>query len=343
MMQNQKNRVGLFFVCMLLILTMLLSLTACTTGVETTSKSAAASTNAAASTSTAKSSSTTSTSQSAAASTSTSAATSSQGVENAASSSSGEKTKGSNGLLQSPNGKLKIAYLLDSLTNDSSQRHWQQVQNECKMRDWELIYDNNVSGNYEADATRKAFQNMMEQSPDAIVISYLDIPPIADLCVQAHEKGIGVYCIGTDISDGIMMNVCSNNSVIGAKVMAYVMDRLGGEANVMGFQTLWMTRGIRRDEVAKCLAQSKTYNVKTIEQHEVTQEGFTDEMFSVTQNWLTKYGSDLDFVWACWTAAASSVRRPWRLPAISRTTCSQSVWTAATRRGPISATATFPL
>lgn len=207
---------------------------------------------------------------------------------------------GSNGLIQHPQGKLKIAYLLDSLTNDSSQRHWQQVQNECAMRGWELIYDNNVSGNYEADATRQAFQNMMAQEPDAIVISYLDIPPIADLCVEAHNKGIGVYCIGTDISDGIMMNVCSNNSVIGAKVMAYVMDRLGGEANMIGFQNLWMTRGIRRDEIAMSMANSKTYNVATTEVHEVTPEGFLDEMFSVTENWLTKYGSDIDFLWACW-------------------------------------------
>ena len=141
---------------------------------------------------------------------------------------------------------------------------------------------------------------MMSQQPDAIVISYLDIPPIADLCLEANKKGIGVYCVGTDISDGIMMNVNSNNSVIGAKVMAYVMNRLNGEANVIGFQTLWMTRGIRRDEVAIAMANSKTYNVKTTEQHEVTQEGFTDEMFSVTENWLTKHGSDIDFVWACW-------------------------------------------
>ncbi len=203
-------------------------------------------------------------------------------------------------LIVKSDGKLKIAYLLDSLANDSSQRHWQQVQNECEMRGWELISETNVSGNYEADPTRQAFQNMMAQEPDAIVISYLDIPPIADLCVEANKKGIGVYCIGTDISDGILMNVNSNNSVIGAKVMAYVMDRLGGEANVMGFQNLWMTRGIRRDEVAMAMAGSKTYNVNTVETHEVTPEGFTDEMYGVTENWLTKHGNDIDFIWACW-------------------------------------------
>ena len=77
-------------------------------------------------------------------------------------------------------GKLKIAYLVDGLANESSQRHWIQVQNECEERGWELISDTNVSANYEADPTRNAFMNMMNQNPDAIVISYLDIPPIAE-------------------------------------------------------------------------------------------------------------------------------------------------------------------
>ena len=237
----------------------------------------------------------------------------SSGSETAAGSSSAEEMpvassgNTSDDLIVKSDGKLKIAYLLDSLSNDSSQRHWQQVQNECEMRGWELISETNVSGNYEADPTRQAFQNMMAQEPDAIVISYLDIPPIADLCVEANQKGIGVYCIGTDISDGIMMNVNSNNSVIGAKVMAYVMDRLGGEAKVIGFQNLWMTRGIRRDEMAMAMANSKTYNVASTEVHEVTPEGYTDEMYATTENWLTKHGSDIDFIWACWDGGSIAI------------------------------------
>ena len=46
--------------------------------------------------------------------------------------------KTSNDLIVKSDGKLKIAYLLDALANDSSQRHWQQVQNECETRGWEL-------------------------------------------------------------------------------------------------------------------------------------------------------------------------------------------------------------
>jgi len=210
-------------------------------------------------------------------------------------------------LKQSADGKLKVAYLVEGLFNDSSQRHWQQVQNECEMRGWELIADTNVSGNYEAEPTRNAFLNMMTQEPDCIVISYLDIPPIADLIVQAEQQGIGVYCLGTDLAPGIQSNVTSDNAILAAQVMSYVMNRLNGTAKVMGFQNLWMTRGIRRDEVAFAIANSVTYDVGELVSHNVTAEGFTDEMYSVATNWLTKYGNDIDFIWACWDGGAITI------------------------------------
>lgn len=223
-----------------------------------------------------------------------------------------------NGLKQSTDGKLKVAYLVEGLFNDSSQRHWQQVQNECEMRGWELIADTNVSGNYEAEPTRNAFQNMMVQDPDCIVISYLDIPPIADLIAEARDQGIGVYCIGTDLSDGIQCNVTSDNAVNAAKVMSYVMNRLNGVAGVIGFQNLWMTRGIRRDEVAFAIGNSTTYDVGETVSHNVTAEGFTDEMYSVATNWLTKYGNDIDFIWACWDGGAITIAQAMAVAGFTR-------------------------
>ncbi len=222
-------------------------------------------------------------------------------------SASGSVEKSATGLKVKKDGKLKIAYLVDGLFNDSSQRHWQQVQNECEMRGWELVSDTNVSGNYESDPTRNSFINMMNQNPDAIVISYLDIPPIADLCVKAANEGIGIYCVGTDLSDGIMLNVLSENTVIGAKVMSYAMQRLNGSADTIGFMDLWMTRGIRRDVVAACIAEKAGYDVGETVHHAVTPDGFTDEMFNVATNWLQKYGDKMDFIWACWDGGGITI------------------------------------
>jgi ABC-type sugar transport system substrate-binding protein len=221
-------------------------------------------------------------------------------------------------LIQKPDGKLKIAYLLDGLFNDSSQRHWQQVQNECAARGWELISDTNVSGNYEADPTRTAFQRMMTQSVDAIVFSYLDVPPFADLVIEARQRGIGVYCIGTDNAEGILLNVNSDNSILGAKIMAYAVHRMNGTGDVIGFMNLWMPRGIQRDVVAATLIERSGYDFGETVHHNITPEGFTDEMFNVATNWLNKYGNRIDMIWACWDLGSITIAQAMQAKGFTR-------------------------
>ena len=197
-------------------------------------------------------------------------------------------------------GKITVAHMLDSLSNESSQRAYLQMQNECEMRGWNLIGETDVAASYEADATRKAFERVMAQEPDAIVISYLDIPPIADLIQQARDRGIGIYSHGTDLSAGMLLNIESAQGVIGAKIASYAIQRNAGIFNTVGFIDFWAPRGVRRDIVAATLFEDGGWDVKETVHHNLTAEGYTDELFSVVTNWLTKYGGDLDFVWTCW-------------------------------------------
>lgn len=205
-----------------------------------------------------------------------------------------------NGLSVKRDGKITVAHLLDSLTNESSQRAHLQMQNEIAWRGWNLIAETDVSGSYEADATRKAFERVLVQRPDAIVISYLDIPPIADLILRARQQGIGVYSHGTDFSPGMLLNIESAQGVMGTKMASYAIQRKSGIFNAVGFIDLWMPRGIRRDIVAAALFEKGGWDVGETIHHNLTPEGYTDEEFNVVTNWITKYGDELDFVWTCW-------------------------------------------
>jgi ABC-type sugar transport system substrate-binding protein len=204
------------------------------------------------------------------------------------------------GLSVKQDGKITVAHMLDSLANESSQRAHLQMQNEIAQRGWNLIAETDVSGSYEADATRKAFERVLVQKPDAIVISYLDIPPIADLILSARQQGIGVYSHGTDFSSGMLLNVESAQAVIGAKIASYAIQRKSGIFDAVGFIDLWMARGIRRDIVAAALFEKGGWDIGETVHHNLTPEGYTDEEFNVVTNWLTKYGDNLDFVWTCW-------------------------------------------
>jgi len=191
-----------------------------------------------------------------------------------------------------------LAYLLPETTNESSIRHYQQVQNDVEERGWNLISETNAT--YEPDQTREAFQRVMDQDPDAILFSYLEVSPIRDLIVEARERGIGVYNVGTDLVPGVLLSTANSNEVIAAEIMDYVVQRMGGSGDVVGFLNLWMPRGRRRDIIAKAIIEDGWYDYGETVHFEVTPEGYTDEIFSVTQDWITEFGNDLDFVWVCW-------------------------------------------
>jgi ABC-type sugar transport system substrate-binding protein len=204
------------------------------------------------------------------------------------------------GLSVKSDGKLVIAHMLDSLTNESSQRAHLQMQNEAAARGWKLIGETDVAADYAADATRKAFERVMAQKPDAIVISYLDIPPIADLIVEARKRGIGVYSHGTDLAPGMLLNVESAQGVMAAKIASYAIQRREGVFDTAGFIDFWAPRGVRRDIITAALFEKGGWDVRETVHHNLTPAGYTDEIFNVVTNWLTKYGNKLNFVWICW-------------------------------------------
>ncbi len=202
---------------------------------------------------------------------------------------------------------LKIGYTVPDLTNESHIRNYNQVVAECKKRGWELIQDTNAT--YEGDKTRTSFQRILSQDPDAIILAYPDIPPINDLIIEARRKGVGVYSIGGDLAEGIVLHTESAPAVIAAKIMTYAIQRMNGTGDVSGFIELWMPRGFRRDIVAATLIEDGRWDFGPTEHHKLTPEGYTDEIFRVTSNWLTKYGNRMDFIWACWDLGAITIAR----------------------------------
>ncbi len=203
--------------------------------------------------------------------------------------------------------KVKVGYIVPDLTNESHIRNFGQVQKECSLRGWDLIQDTNAT--YEGDKTRTAFQRIMSQEPDVIILAYTEMPPINDLIIEARKKGIGVYSIGGDLSEGIVMHVECAPGVIAAKIMTYAIQRMNGSGDVTGFLDFFAPRGLRRDIVAAALIEQGRWDFGPTEHHKLTPEGYTDEIFRVTSNWLTKHGNRLDFVWICWDLGAITVAR----------------------------------
>jgi len=201
---------------------------------------------------------------------------------------------------------VKVAFISPEQTNESSQRQWKQLQNEVEGRGWEIVATE-LQATYEADAERTAFIRVMEKNPDAIVVAYVELNPLKDLCLEAESKGIGVYIVGEAWVPGMVGSFKSDDSIIGAQIGSYAIERLMGSAKNVGFLDLWMPRGARRDIVVAAMFEKGGYDVGNTEHHMVTPEGYTDEIFSTASQWITKYGKDIPFIWVCWDLGGITV------------------------------------
>lgn len=192
--------------------------------------------------------------------------------------------------------KPKVAFLGVNMTSESCQRNWFQAQIEAEHRGWEMIGLVDLAAPPEQ---RDAFENVINQNVDAIIIMYLTMEPLRDLIFKAREKGIGVYCIDTEIRPGIVINPTQPNGVVGAKMTYYGLDRTRGKGGVL---ILSITTHIlrRRCHAARGLLDNDWPALEILGYEDMPYPGWEKAAFDITQNYLTRFGEDLSWIFAGW-------------------------------------------
>lgn len=191
---------------------------------------------------------------------------------------------------------LHVGYIGPELTAESCQRNWHQTQIEIEHRKWKLSSEPTASG---VPVQRNALQTLIQKNVDAIVLQYVEMEPLRDLILEARKRGIGVYCIDTELRPGVLINVTIPNGVAGAMMGQFVIDRLEGKGNVA---ILNQTNHILRQRcyVARALFTSKVDwpNLNLVGFEDLPSNGWEKAAFDFTTAWLQKYGDKLDAIFA---------------------------------------------
>lgn len=192
--------------------------------------------------------------------------------------------------------KPKVAFLGVNMTSESCQRNWFHAQIEAEHRGWDMIGLIDLA---ESPEQRDAFENVINQDVDAIIIMYLTMEPLRDLILKAREKGIGVYCIDTEIREGVIINPTQPNGVVGAKMTYYGLDRTRGRGGVL---ILSITTHIlrRRTFAARGLLENDWPALDVLGYEDMPIPGWEKAAFDITQNYLTRFGEELTWIFAGW-------------------------------------------
>lgn len=191
---------------------------------------------------------------------------------------------------------VTVAICGHGLEAESCQRDYQQVKIECAHRGWEFVDCMTVR---EATKQRETMETLIRKNVDAIVIIYWDMEAIADLILQAEQAGIGVYCVDTELRPGVIVSCTQNNAVAGALMAYWGIARLNERGKVAIYSGKWHIMR-RRGYTAATLFERDFPALELVSEEFLPLEGYEQAAVNVAENWMTKYGNELDWIFSGW-------------------------------------------
>lgn len=172
-----------------------------------------------------------------------------------------------------------------------------------KGYNWEIT---DVDAKTSPEALTRYIEDYVNKQVDVIYISYADLRAAKSALEVANKAGIPVFTVDSGWTPGVVADVTSNNYVMSGKVSTYMIDKLGGKGNIVVF-------GL--DPIQACRKRADAINavlkeypgIKVLGTHNISLSNFYEDTQKAMENFLNKYGDQIDAVWTPFDEAAMAV------------------------------------
>lgn len=199
---------------------------------------------------------------------------------------------------------LDIAWVHSNAAAQSEQRvkagfeAWVQE----KGVDWNVSFlDSQGSG----EATASNLQDAVSRGVDAIIITMSDLRASKAAIDVAVQAGVPVFSVDSGYVDGIMVDVTTNNWAMSADVSPYLLDQLGGKGNLVFFRMAEHHGTRKRGDVMEKVLQEYG-DIKVLAEHNIDYTAFFEDTTATMQDYVARFGEDIDAVWAPWDEPAQA-------------------------------------
>lgn len=171
-----------------------------------------------------------------------------------------------------------------------------------KGYDWNVSFlDSGGSG----EATATNLQDAASRGVDAIIISMSDLRASKAAIDVALDAGVPIFSVDSGYVDGVMVDITTNNWAMSADVSPYLLDQLGGEGNLIFFRMAEHHGTRKRGDVMEVVL--KEYGgIKVLAEHNIDYTAFFEDTTSSMQDYVARFGEDIDAVWAPWDEPAQA-------------------------------------
>jgi ABC-type sugar transport system substrate-binding protein len=203
----------------------------------------------------------------------------------------------------SASGSVDLVWVHMSPSAQSEQRAYAGFTAYLEEKGWSWnVTEVNSDGSGDKMATN--IEDAVAKGCDAIVVSMADLRASTAALEAANNANIPVFSIDSQYTPGVVCDITSNNYVMSSKVSSYLVDRLGGVGNICAL-TMAEHHGVRkRGEVLTDVILAENPGIKLLENHNIDYGNFLADSQKTAEDWLAKYGKDIDAIWCGWDEPA---------------------------------------
>lgn len=173
---------------------------------------------------------------------------------------------------------------------------------ETGKTDWNVsLLDSGGSG----EATASNIQDAASRGVDAIVITMADLRASRAALDAANAANIPVFAVDSGYTEGVLVDITTNNWAMSSDVSVYLLDQMGGTGNLI-FLRMAEHHGTRKRGDVMATVLKEYPDVKVLAEHNIDYTAFFEDTNKTMEDYVARFGTEINAVWAPWDEPAQA-------------------------------------
>ena len=203
---------------------------------------------------------------------------------------------------------LNVAVLGQQMSAQSDQRAWDGMQAWMKNTGVDKTWNVNLS-DAKGDPGKlvSQIQDAVTANVDAIVVLFGTLTAAHAALETVKNSKIPFFSIDSGWQSPAIADLTSNNYVMGGQESQYMVDRLLGQgkekAKIAAIIANFHHGTRKRGKVLETVLTENSW-IEQVDSRVIQYSGFYENTQNIVNDWLTRYGDELDCIWCPWDEPA---------------------------------------
>lgn len=200
---------------------------------------------------------------------------------------------------------LDILWVHSGAANQSEQRAYAGFMAFIKKQNWNWKITEVNSEDSDAKSANHISDGVVK-GYDVIIASMVDMRATVPAIKEANAANIPIFTIDSGYTEGVVVDVTSNNNVMSAKVSTYLTDVIGGTGNICVLSASGFAGGRKRGNVLYAVLE-ECPGINILDDHNIDLTDFFNDSANTAEDWVSRFGDKIDAIWCVWDEPAMAV------------------------------------